>query len=235
MSIIDAVIILFLLLGAVLGFKKGVIQSVVSFAGTILIVILSFWLKNPLSVFLYTYLPFFNFSISAINILVYEAIAFLIVFALLSTILRIILKISGMVELLLKFTIVLAIPSKILGAIFGFLEYYIFIFVILFVFSLCNIDSELLQESKLAEQILSHSPVISTIVEDSYNAVKTFTDINKKEESIEKKNEEAIEVLLKYHMISEENLNRLNQKKKFNIPNLDQIIKNSTKGEKDND
>ncbi len=235
MSIIDTVIILFLLLGAVLGFKKGVIQSIVSFVGTILVVILSFWLKNPLSVFLYTYLPFFNFSISAINILVYEAIAFLIVFALLSTILRIILKISGMVELLLKFTIVLAIPSKILGAIFGFLEYYIFIFVILFVFSLCNIDSELLQESKLAEQILSHSPVISTIVEDSYNAVKTFTDINKKEESIEKKNEEAIEVLLKYHMISEENLNRLNQKKKFNIPNLDQIIKNSTKGEKDND
>lgn len=231
MSIIDAVILLFLLLGAVLGFKRGVIKSVVSFVGTILVVILSFWLKNPLSVFLYTYLPFFSFSIQAINILIYEAIAFLIVFSILFAILKIVIKISGLLELLLKLTVVLAIPSKILGAIFGFLEYYIFAFIILFILACANINSELIAESKYADLILSHSPILSNIAEDSYNAVKEFTDINKKNVSVSEKNEEAIQVLLQYNIISEDNLNRLNKKNKFSITNLEEIISNFKKGE----
>ena len=133
MNIIDVVIILMLLSGAVIGFKKGVIKSIVSLIGTIIVIVLSFYLKNPLSVFLYTFLPFFSFSISAINILIYEAIAFLIVFSALLVILRIVIKISGLIELILKFTVILAIPSKILGAIFVFLEYYVFTFAVLFI------------------------------------------------------------------------------------------------------
>ena len=226
MNVIDSVILLFLLLGAVLGFKKGVIKSVVSFVGTILVLLLSFWLKNPLSVLLYTYFPFFSFTIQAVNILIYEAIAFLLVFTLLSIILRIVIKISGFIELLLKCTVILAIPSKILGALFGFLEYYVFIFLILFCLACFNVHTSLISESKLADFILSHSPFISTIATDTYETIKEFTNINKKEMTDEEKNEESIQVLLKYNIISEENLNRLNKKKKFNIKNMSEIINN---------
>ena len=121
LSVLDAVILLFLLLGAVLGFKKGIIKSVVSFIGTILVIVLSFTFKNALSEFLYLHFPFFHVGVDVLNVLIYEGIAFLILFSLLSILLRVVIKISGIIETVLKFTIILGIPSKILGAIFGFL------------------------------------------------------------------------------------------------------------------
>ena len=48
-SIVDSIIILFLLMGAVVGFKRGVIKSATMFVGAIVVLILSFWLKNPVS------------------------------------------------------------------------------------------------------------------------------------------------------------------------------------------
>lgn len=231
MNIIDVVILLFLACGALVGFKRGVIKSVVSCVGTILIVILAFYLKNPLSVFLYTYLPFFSFTVSAINILVYEAIAFLIVFSILSVILNIVIKISGFIELILKLTVILAIPSKILGAIFGLLEYYVFAFIALFIVVSMNINGNLIENSKFADKILSNTPIISNIAEDSYSVIKEFIDINNKNVSDEVKNEEAVAALLKYEVISEKNLTKLNEKKKFNILNLDDIINEYKKGE----
>lgn len=229
MNIIDVVILLFLLSGAVVGFKKGIIKSVVSFVGTILVLVLSFALKEPLSVLLYTYLPFFNFSLSAINILLYEAIAFFIVFALLSAILKIVIKISGVIELLLKFTVILAIPSKILGAIFGFLEHSVFAFVILFVLAQLNINNELITGSSLSSKILSNTPIMSSVAEDTYKTVEEFININKEDKTDEEKNTEAINTLLKYNIISEENLEKLVEKEKFSIPNLEDLLK---KGEK---
>ncbi len=235
MNIIDVVIFLMLLCGIIVGFKKGVIKSVVSCVGTIIVIVLSFYLKNPLSVFLYTFLPFFSFSISAINILLYEAIAFLIVFSCLSILLRVIIKISGIIETILKITVVLAIPSKILGAIFGFLEYYVFTFAILFILACLNISNELITESKVADTILSNTPIVSSIAEDSYKVIKDFVDIKNKNISSEQKNEEAVKALLKYNIVSEKNMEKLNKRKKFNIKNIENIIDDYTKGKDKND
>lgn len=230
MNIIDIVILLFLLCGAVLGFKKGIIKSVVSLAGTIAILALSFYLKNPLSVFLYTYLPFFNFTVSAINILIYEGIAFLIVFSVLSVILRIIINVSGFIEFLLKCTIILAIPSKILGAIFGLIEAYVLTFIILFVLVSLNLNIDLITNSKFADKILSNTPIISDIADDSYNVIKEVIEINNSNISDENKNKMAIEALLKYGVVSEDNVKKLNENNKFNISDIEIII-NDYKGE----
>ena len=102
-NVVDAIIILFLLTGAILGFKRGAIQTLATLIGTILIIIIAYYLKNPLSVFLYTYLPFFKLGgifngITVINILIYEAIAFLIVLGVLSVLLSVILKITGILS-----------------------------------------------------------------------------------------------------------------------------------------
>ena len=43
-SIVDSIIILFLLMGAIAGFKRGVIKSATMFVGAIVVLILSFWL-----------------------------------------------------------------------------------------------------------------------------------------------------------------------------------------------
>ncbi len=227
LSVIDSVIILFLLLGAVIGFKKGIIKSVVSLVGTILVFVLSFTLKNPLSVFLYTHFPFFNVGISVINVLIYEAIAFLILFFLLSILLKIIIKISGIIETILKFTIVLGIPSKILGAIFGLIEMYIFIFAVLFLLVQFNVRSSLITESKIADFILGKTPIISEVMKDSYSAIKEVVDLNKNYTTTQDKdklNQDGLEILLKYNVLSIDNAVMLQEKGKLNIKNAEGII-----------
>lgn len=227
LSIVDAIIILFLLMGAVVGFKKGVIKSVVAFAGTILVLVLSFTLKNPLSVFLYTYFPFFPVGIEVLNIFIYEAVAFVILFAILSSILSIIIKISGIIETLLKFTIILGIPSKILGAIFGFLEMYVFVFAILFALVQFNVQNSLISDSKVADFILGKTPFVSHVLEDSYNAVKEVVNLNKeygKNGNTDQLNQEGLEVLLKYKVLSVENANILLEKNKLKVKDADTIV-----------
>ena len=141
MNIIDAIIFLIILMGAVVGFKNGVIRQTVSLVGFLLVVILAFILKNPLSLWMYEHLPFFNFwgilkGVTVINILLYEMLAFLILLALFAVILRIILFAAKIIEKILDFTIILGIPSKILGLFIGALEYYLVVFVLLYVVTL---------------------------------------------------------------------------------------------------
>ena len=97
------VIFIFLALGAVGGFKAGVIKKTADFVGTFLILVLAFYLKNYLSVIMYENLPFFDFGglikgVDALNILMYEIIAFVIVFIALLFILKVILMVTGLIE-----------------------------------------------------------------------------------------------------------------------------------------
>ncbi len=237
LSVLDAVILLFLLLGAVLGFKKGIIKSVVSFIGTILVIVLSFTFKNALSEFLYLHFPFFHVGVDVLNVLIYEGIAFLILFSLLSILLRVVIKISGIIETVLKFTIILGIPSKILGAIFGFLEMYLFIFVALFALSTFNVKSSLIEESKFANFILTKTPFASGALENSYNAVKEIVTINKEfvtSQNKEELNQNGLEVLLKYNVLSKENATILIEKKKITFTNAREIVE-QYKGDEKND
>lgn len=77
----DAAIILILIMGAVVGFKRGFTYEVVSTVGFFLVLILAYFLKNPLSVFLYEHLPFFKFGgifkgVTVLNIFLYEVMLF---------------------------------------------------------------------------------------------------------------------------------------------------------------
>ena len=127
MNIVDIIIIVSIVLGVLIGFVRGFFKETVIFIGTILVVVLAFVLKNPLSLILYKNLPFFKFKgifegISTLNILMYEILAFIIALAILSIALTIIIKISGIIEKILKLTIVLALPSKLLCDIVVFIQ-----------------------------------------------------------------------------------------------------------------
>ena len=62
MTIVDLILILVFLMGAIAGFKRGVIKSATMFIGAILVIVLAFCLKNPISQFFYSIFPFFNFA-----------------------------------------------------------------------------------------------------------------------------------------------------------------------------
>ena len=124
MNLMDVVCILIILLFTVWGFKRGVIKSIVQLVGTCTVLVLAFVFKDFIANLLMDFLPFYNFGgvfngISSINILIYELIAFILLFVIFYCILSIIVNLAGIVEKLLKLTIILAIPSKILGALLG--------------------------------------------------------------------------------------------------------------------
>lgn len=224
LNVIDVVILLFLAMGAVLGFKKGAIQTIATLIGTILIIVLAYYLKNPLSVLMYTYLPFFKLGgifkgITVVNILIYEAIAFFIILSILSVLLSIILKVTGIISKIVDHSIILTLPSKLIGIIVGFLETYVFIFIILFIFSQFSFSNTVLKDSKFTNIILSKTP-FTTGFKNSYKAFNEIRDLDNKNN----KDYEALKTLLEYEIITPENANKLVENGKINIKGSEKLI-----------
>lgn len=229
-SIIDSIIIILLLLGAVVGFKAGVIKSAVSFLGTLLIIFLSFKLKNPISELMYMHLPFFNFSgelagVSVFNVLIYEGLAFLIVFAVLEVLLKIVVFASGILESILRLTIVFGLFSKILGLIFGFIEYYIIVFAGVFMLNCFSNTAPLVSQSSLATNILNNTPVLTKYFEEPKKAVDEILQLSELyNDDKEAYNKSAFEILIKYNVISKEQATKLLEKDKIKISGAKDIL-----------
>lgn len=229
-ALIDAIIIMFLLMGATVGFKRGVITSVVMFVGEIVDIVLSYYLKNPISLLLYKYAPFFNFGgdfegLTSLNIVLYEGIAFIIVYMLLMIILQLLIKISGGIEKFLKFTIILDIPSKIFGAIFGALEAYLLVFVCLFVFSIFPQTNYYVMQGYLAKLILNSSPVLSKTFQGYEQVFSEIINI-KSDYSGDKEeyNKQCLEIILKYKVSDVSAVEKLIESGKLQVKDAEKVI-----------
>lgn len=223
MNIIDWLIIVVILFAVVNGFRQGIINSVVSFIGTLLVLVLAFYLKNPISSLLYERLPFFSLGgkftgVTVFNVLIYEGISYLITTSLLAIILKVISKVTGAVNSLIKATLVLGLPSKILGAIVGLLQGYIISFVIVFILGLVATTSSKVNESKYSGIIMEKTPILSSVVGDTYKSIKEVYDITtvyKDSENKDQANLQSLDVLLKYEILSVNSADKLIEKERI--------------------
>lgn len=224
MNVVDVIIIALLILGGVAGFKAGVIKKITDFIGMFVVIILAFYLKNYISVIMYENLPFFNFfglinGIDTLNILLYEVIAFLVIFIALLFVLKVVLMLTGLVEKILKATVILSIPSKLLGIVVGVIEMYVYLFLILVIVSLPIFDSSFLKDSKMNNFILNNTPVLSGVSEeiiDIYGDVYNIID-NRKNKTNEQLNEEILKVLIDKKVVTKESAKKLVDKNKIHI------------------
>ena len=224
MGIVDNIIILFILLGGLVGFKEGAIKKATSIVGLVLVVILSFVLKNHLSVFFYENLPFFNLwgvfkGIQVLNVVFYEMVAFLIIASVLTIVYRVLLGITGIIEKILKATIILSIPSKILGFVIGLIESYIWVYLFLFVLTLPVFNIKEIYDSKASTFIMTKTPILSKYTDktlDIYNDLYSIID-NRENKSNEQVNEEAMELMLEYEIITPSSARKLIEKNKVEI------------------
>lgn len=224
MNVVDVIIIALLILGGVAGFKAGVIKKLTDFIGMFVVIILAFYLKNYISVIMYENLPFFNFfglinGIDALNILLYEVIAFLVIFIALLFVLKVVLMLTGLVEKILKATVILSISSKLLGIVVGVIEMYVYLFLILVIVSLPIFDSSFLKDSKMNNFILNNTPVLSGVSEeiiDIYGDVYNIID-NRKNKTNEQLNEEILKVLIDKKVVTKESAKKLVDKNKIHI------------------
>ncbi len=217
MIIVDILIIIFLLFGFLIGYKSGFMKQVVSTVGFLVVVALAYVTKNFVSTIFYTYLPFFDFGgkvsgVSSINILLYEFLAFIIMFSLFMAIFRIIVKATSLFEKALKATIILGIPSKILGGIFGIIENYVIAFIAIYFLSIPTFGFTFVQESNLGHRMLMGTPILSNICHDTLEAFEKIDDLKDQYEADADKTEldrQILKLLVEKEVINQENVDRL--------------------------
>ena len=232
MNIIDILIVLLILLTGVVGLKRGFFKEIIILFGWVFVFILAFYLKDPIANWMSLNLPFFNFfglfkGMTILNILMYQIIAFALIFSLLMALFGFIISFTGLFEKLLKMTIILAIPSKIGGFIVGLLEGYFLVFIGLFILSQPAFNINMLNEAKLKPIILEGTPIFGNVVKDTYNAV---TDIYKLSEVYTVNGDknfferDVIDTLLKHDIVTVDYIESLIKVGKVTTTDIDEIL-----------
>lgn len=232
MNIVDAIIIGIIIIIGMTGLRNGFFKQAVLTVGTILVFIFSYYLKDYLANFFSYNFPFFNFAgpfygLKSINIILYQLLAFIIVFILLSSVLVIALRITGVFEKVLNFTVVLGIPSKILGFLLGLVEGYIIVFIALFFLSQPAVNFKVLDESKLMPVIVNSSPGLSNIVSKTNKTVDEIYDLvagYNKNPNVNTFNYKSVKIMLDNKVITSDYLEKLKEKDKISFPGIDDLI-----------
>lgn len=237
MNIVDYIILVILILSAVKGFRQGLIPSIVNFVGVFLVFIIAFYLKAPISSLLYQNLPFLSFGgifkgVIGVNILFYEVIAYGLTIILLGIVFGILKKISIGIQRLLNLTILLNLPSKIIGALIGILEGILFSFILLYIGSVINTTTKYVNESKYSSIILNDIPIINSVTNNLTKSTEEIYDtIVNNQNDTNKANLETIDILMKYDILSYDSANKLVQDNKLNIKGVNKVIE-KYKGDK---
>ena len=235
-NILDITIIFILLLFIILGLKRGVIKEAVSLIGIILVFILSFAFKGIIGNLLCTFLPFFRFTgsiegLTTLNIFLYQAIAFFLTFSILSAIYAIVIAISKVIQKIVNMTIILILPSALLGGLISLIKGYIIVAVtlILLIIPFGNID--IFKESKCVNIMVYHTPVLSSYVskftKPLSDVYKLGDNITKKTISINDANLKALDIMLQYKIVSKDEIIRLIELHKLDdIKGIEDILDN---------
>ena len=120
--------------------------------------------------------------------LFYQLLSFLVIFIAFMFVLKVLIVITGFVELLLKMTVFLSLPSKILGIVVGALESYVYLFIALYILNMPIFNLTFVNESNLGSKMLENTPILSSLVDDTvsvyadvWNIIKTRDDKSNKE------------------------------------------------------
>lgn len=173
---IDIIILFLLLMGTLVGLKRGFILQfikLISFVVSILVASLFYQSLAPQL----TWIPAPNFSggqaqlaffSGNLETAYYNTIAFIILFILTKILLAII---GGLLTAIASIPVIKQV-NKLLGGVLGFLETYLFVFILLFVAALLPVDAlqTMMSKSMLADVIVNNTPYLSSLVKDLWTA-----------------------------------------------------------------
>ncbi len=198
MGLVDAIIIIILIIGILDGVRKGALGSFVGFFGSLLVFILSWLLKGSVANFLISKLPVIGGN-AAISVLIYTIISFILLLIVFGLIYEVLLKVTNVIEKVFDATIVLGFISRVIGAVFGLIKTYIFLFAVVFILSIFNISY--LNQSKLYNAILEKTPLVGNVAKSTWNLIKDV--YNNKDIS------QSLNDMVNNKILTEENKNKL--------------------------
>ncbi|MBR4693213.1 MAG: CvpA family protein [Bacilli bacterium] len=232
MNIFDIGIILVLIMFLIVGLKRGVIKEAVSLVAIILVFVLSFSLKGIIGNILCMFLPFFDLDgFVTMNIFIYQFLAFIIVFAVMMSIYEFSLRVSKFLQKVVNATIILWLPSKILGGIVSLLKGYLILFIVFMFLMIPFGNMDIFKNSVCVQYMLNKSPVLSGYAN---NFVKPFQEvISLNEKIINQKigvndaNLQALDIMLKYKVVDKHTVENLIEVEKLStVENIESVLVN---------
>lgn len=220
--IVDVFVVIILIAGTIGGYRNGFLKSTLRFIGDIITFIIAFLLKEPFSVFLYTNLPFFEMKgifegVSVLNIVIFELIAFVILWFLFTVILAFVFKVLCLDKILLSLVSRFKLPNKILGIVFGFTQTYLFVyFIVLIVMFFANFMNYNM-DGRISEVVFK-TPFLYQNFAPTYHALEDVVELVYDYKNNNDKltlNSEALDILIKYDLVEEEKIDLLIENKKI--------------------
>ena len=168
-------LILFLLLGGLItGFRRGLIVQIIHMVGFIIALIAAYTYYQQLAEKFVLWIPYpgvtagskLSMSVEQLDLdeTFYHLLAFVIIFLVVKFCLQLV---ASMFDFL-KYLPVLGFVARFVGALFGFIEFYILIFLVLYLLAMVPIGfiQDLLSHSLLTKTMFEHTPLLSEMVKN---------------------------------------------------------------------
>ena len=171
---LDLLIVFLLLAGLITGFRRGLIVQIIHMTGFILALIVAYKYYQKLAEKFVLWIPYpgvtagskLSFAVEQLDLdeTFYRLLAFVLLFLVVKFGLQLI---ASMFDFL-KYLPVLGFISRFVGAAFGFIEFYILIFLVLYLVAMLPIDfiQNAIGNSMLADALFEHTPVLSEAVKN---------------------------------------------------------------------
>ena len=171
---LDLIILIVLFSGLIVGIKRGLIVQLMHLFGFLIALIVAIIYYKPLAQLFVLWVPYPGFAENATSVLgldrvdtdatFYRALAFGLIFFAAKIVLQIVASIFDFIAYLP----VLKQLNRFLGAILGFVEFYILLFIALYLFALLPVErvQALLDRSLFTGLILEHTPIITSLFQN---------------------------------------------------------------------
>ena len=171
---LDLLILIIMASGLIVGLKRGFIVQMMHLFGFLIALIVAYINYKPLAQVFVLWVPYPGFAENATSVLgldsididtsFYRALAFALIFFTTKLVFQIIASIFDFIAYLP----VLNSLNRLLGAILGFVEFYILMFIALYILALVPIESlqSMLNRSIFTGLILEHTPIITKLFQN---------------------------------------------------------------------
>jgi len=171
---LDLIIIFLLLGGLITGFRRGLIVQLIHMSGFIIALVVAYTYYKALADKFVLWVPYpgvtagskLTFVVGELDLdeTFYRLLAFVLIFVIVKFALQLV---ASMFDFL-KYLPVLGFMARITGAVFGFIEFYIIIFLIISIFVMLPIDfiQNMVSKSILTGAMFEHTPLLSEAVKN---------------------------------------------------------------------
>lgn len=169
---LDLIIVFLLLGGLITGFRRGLIVQLIHMTGFIIALIVAYTYYKQLADKFVLWIPYPGVTAESklifavgeldLDITFYHLLAFVLIFVIVKFALQLV---ASMFDFL-KYLPVLGFVARLTGAVFGFIEFYIIIFLIISVMVMLPIEfiQNIVGKSLLAGAMFEHTPIVSEMV-----------------------------------------------------------------------